>query len=87
MTRKERDDFYAGFTTLRVARRFKVGDRVRLIGKHPWAGETGEIVAFEYSPADQLLGKPNPAIVARVKLLRGDAMNGHECYAKETELL
>jgi hypothetical protein len=27
---------------------FRVGQRVRLVGKHPWAGHEGEVIRFEH---------------------------------------
>lgn len=45
-----------------------VGRHIKIIGDHPWAGESAEVVGFD------------PRIGMRVKLLRKDAMYGHECY-------
>lgn len=45
-----------------------LGKKLRLLGKHPWAGESAEVVGF-----DDRIG-------LRVKLLRQDAMYGHECF-------
>jgi hypothetical protein len=44
-----------------------IGRRIRLLGDHPWAGNSAEVVAFDH-------------IGMRVKLIRGDAMDGHESY-------
>lgn len=78
--------FYAGFTPLRVTPDFKIGSPVEITGDHPWTGERGVIVAFERSPADRFLGCKDPAILARVRLKRDDAMDGHECYAEQQNL-
>ncbi len=45
-----------------------IGRRVRLLGDHPWAGSSAVVVGF-----DSRIGM-------RVKLIRGDAMDGHEVY-------
>jgi hypothetical protein len=50
-----------------------IGRRVRLLGDHRFAGNSAEVVGF-----DQRIG-------LRVKLLRGDAMDGHECYVTRPE--
>lgn len=44
------------------------GKRVRLLGKHPFAGDSAEILDY------------TPGIGMKVKLLRGDAMYGHESF-------
>jgi hypothetical protein len=46
------------------------GKRVRLLGSHPWAGSSAEVVSFD-------------RIGMKVKLLRGDAYGGHEAYVTE----
>ena len=43
------------------------GRRIRLLGDHPFAGDSAEVVSFD-------------KIGMKVKLLCGDAMHGHECY-------
>lgn len=48
-----------------------IGRRVRLLGDHPWGGESAEIVGW------------TDGIGMRVKLLRRDAMFGHECYVTD----
>lgn len=45
-----------------------IGCRVRLIGDHPWAGESAEVTGF------------TSGIGLKVKLLRMDAMYGAEVY-------
>lgn len=51
--------------------KFKIGDLVKLVGGHPWAGEVGKVISFQ-----MVMGK----MTARVKLLTDDAMAGHECF-------
>jgi hypothetical protein len=53
-----------------------VGDRVNLLRGHPWNGSEGEVVS---DPA--LVGLTKSPMV-RVKLIRDDAMDGHECFAR-----
>lgn len=48
------------------------GKRLRLLGSHPYAGNSAEVVALDN------LGM-------RVKLIRGDAMHGHESYVTARE--
>lgn len=52
-----------------------VGDRVRLIGSHPWAGHTGTVVRL--APA----GLAGPGLYPVVRLDAGDDVpDRHECY-------
>jgi hypothetical protein len=39
----EHAKLYAEFTPLRVRRQLQIGDRIRIIGNHPHAGECGRI--------------------------------------------
>lgn len=50
-----------------------IGRQVKLLGDHPWAGHTAEVVGW-----DDRLGM-------RVAIHRGDAMDGHECYVMKKE--
>jgi len=50
-----------------------IGRRIRLLGKHPWAGESAEVLDW------------HPRMGMRVKLLRMDAMHGHECYVSSPQ--
>lgn len=55
---------------------FKPGDRVLVIGSHPWTGEVGELLRYErYGPASLAMEG------WRVSLNRGI-----ECYAREAHL-
>lgn len=49
-----------------------IGRRVRLLGSHPWAGDSAEVIAFD-------------KLGMKVRLLRGDVMNGHESYVTKRE--
>lgn len=44
----EEEKFYASFKDLSPKRKpIAVGDTVRLKGKHPWAGHTGEVMSLD----------------------------------------
>lgn len=58
----------------------KTGDRVRIIGKHPWANTYANVVREQPFP---ITG--SPAFI--VALETGDAMDGHECYAQPEDLI
>jgi hypothetical protein len=49
-----------------------IGRRIRLLGDHPWAGDSAEVISFDN-------------FGMRVKLIRGDAMDGHESYVTKRE--
>ena len=51
--------------------KLKVGQTVKLIGKHPFAGHTGEVVAIQ-----PVLGKNRPRI-------RIHDMNDHEVFVMD----
>jgi hypothetical protein len=54
-----------------------VGDRVLIVGKHPWCGVTGTLLAFEtYGPGGDLIWKG-----WRVRL-----DTGFDCYADPANL-
>lgn len=51
-SKKEKDDFFAGFEDItpkskKRPQAFEVGQTVKLIGSHPFAGHTGEVVSLE----------------------------------------
>jgi hypothetical protein len=50
---------------------FRIGQRVRLVGKHPWVGHAGEVIRF-----DHLAGQRE--LAPRVRL-----DNGQEVYVTE----
>jgi hypothetical protein len=64
-SREIEDDFLAATERLK-------GKRIKLLGKHPFAGESAEVVSFD-------------SFGMRVKLLRMDAMYGHECYVTKAK--
>jgi hypothetical protein len=49
-----------------------IGRHIRLLGDHPFAGDSAEVIGFDN-------------IGMRVKLIRGDAMHGHESYVMKRE--
>jgi len=50
-----------------------IGRKIRLLGDHPWAGESAEVIGFD------------PQFGMRVKLLRMDAMYGYECFVTKPQ--
>ena len=61
-----------------VGNRLKPGDRITITNRgHPWAGRTGQLLAFELYPGTKWWGW-------RIRL---DFPCGHECYAKAEELM
>ena len=44
-----------------------IGRQVKLVGDHPWAGNHATVVGFDN-------------IGMKVRLIRSDAMHGHEAY-------
>jgi hypothetical protein len=48
----------------------KIGKQIKLIGKHPWSGETGHVISFEKMGV-------LPVMAYKIKL-----SNGTECFAK-----
>jgi hypothetical protein len=50
----------------------KVGDRIRIVGDHPWSGSSGTIASLE-----------GPMGMLRVRLDEDlDTPAGHECFAE-----
>lgn len=54
----------------------QAGDQVRVTGDHPWTGARGEIVS---GPSGMLR-------LYRCRLVRNDALDGHEFYASARDL-
>lgn len=58
--------------------KFKIGDQVKLLAPHSWAGEVGEIISFEVLGLLPHLG-PRPRIAMQ---------NGMECFCtRDSEML
>lgn len=72
--KKQKDDFYSGFEDITPKKRpqvFEVGQTVMLIGSHPFAGKTGEIIAL------QPVGLMKKTVRPRVRL---HDMGDHEVF-------
>ena len=52
------------------------GEQVRVIGDHPWTGCRARVIS----------GPSGALRVYRCALLRDDAMDGHEIYARPAQL-
>ena len=53
-----------------------VGAIIKIIGKHPWSGETAEVIGHH------LVGIVSRRQRAKCRLIRADAMDGHEFYVE-----
>lgn len=66
----EEQAFYDNCVTLPIkAPSFRVGEKVRLLGDHPWSGNVGRVIK-------QATFRGKPSYV--VSLIRNDAYDGHE---------
>jgi hypothetical protein len=59
-----------------------VGDRVLIVGKHPWAGFTGEVISAVIAGPRSIAYKPG----TRVYEVRLD-VTGHVCAAEGHEIV